>query len=36
MMEALGMEAPLTDVFASNEALKLRKCERYWHKGDSA
>ena len=36
MMEALGMEVPLTDVFATKEAPKLQKCARYWHKGDSA
>ena len=36
MMEALGMEVPLTDVFPSKEAPNLQKCARYWHKGDSA
>ena len=36
MMEALGRETPLMDVFASKEAPKLQKCARYWHKGDSA
>ena len=36
MMEALGMEVRLTDVFASKEAPKLQTCARYWHKGDSA
>ena len=35
-MGALGMEIPLTDVFASKEAPELQKCARYWHKGDSA
>ena len=36
MMEGLGMDTPSTDVFASEEAPKLQKCARYWHKGDSA
>ena len=36
MMEALGMETALTDVSASQEAPKLQKGARYWHKGDSA
>ena len=36
MMEALGMETPLMDVFASLEVPKLQNCARYWHKGDSA
>ena len=36
MMKALVLETPLTDVFASQEAPKLRKCATYWHKGDSA
>ena len=35
MMEAFGMETLLTDVFGSQEALKLQKCARYWHKGHS-
>ena len=35
-MEALGMEKPLTDVFTSQEAPKLQKCAKNWHKGDSA
>ena len=30
------MEVALTDVFALQEAPKLQKCARYWHKGDSA
>ena len=30
------MDTPSTDVFASEEAPKLQKCARYWHKGDSA
>ena len=34
MMQALGMQVPLTDVFASKEAPKLQKCARYWHKSD--
>ena len=36
MLEALGMEVPLTVVLAAKEAPKLQKCARYWHKGDSA
>ena len=36
MIEALGMETPLADVFASQEAAKLQNLARYWHKGDSA
>ena len=35
MMEAIGMDTPSTDVFASKEAPRLQECARYWHKGDS-
>ena len=36
MIQTLGAEAPETDVFASRDALLLRKCRRHWHRGDSA
>ena len=36
MVQQLGGEKPETDVFASRDALQLRKCTRHWHKGDSA
>ena len=36
MMEALCMDTPSTNAFASKGAPKLQKCVRYWHKGDSA
>ena len=36
MVKQLGGERPETDVFASRDALQLRKCTRHWHKGDSA
>ena len=36
MIQTLGAEAPETDVFASLDALLLRKCRRHWHRGDSA
>ena len=34
--QALDMEIPLTDVFASQGVPKFQKCARYWHKEDSA
>ena len=36
MIQTLGAEAPETDGFASRDAPLLRKCRRYWHRGDSA
>ena len=36
MIQTLGAEAPETDVFASWDAPRLRKCRRDWHRGDSA
>ena len=31
MIQTLGTEAPVTDVFASRDALLLRKCRRHWN-----
>ena len=36
MIQTLGAEAPETDVFASRDAPRLRKCRRHWHREDSA
>ena len=36
MVHQLGGEKRETDVFASQDALQLRKCTRHWHKRDSA
>ena len=36
MIQTLGAEAPETEVFASQDTPRLRKCRRHWHRGDSA
>ena len=33
MVSQLGGQKTETDVFASGDALQLRKCTRQWHKG---
>ena len=35
-VQQVGGEKPKTDVFASRDALPLRKCTTHWQKGDSA
>ena len=36
MIEMQGANTTEMDVFASRDAPQLRKCRRYWHRGDSA